>query len=120
MTAKLPEQRASDFDPEVLLIFDKYVHGDLDRRGFLERVGKIVGGGAALGVLTALSPQFARAQQVPPTDAGLKAQYVEFDSPKGYGKARGYLVRPAKALKKFGAFCIYTILRLYHPKPDWR
>jgi carboxymethylenebutenolidase len=100
MAGQLPEHRASDFDPEVLLIFDKYVHGDLDRRGFLERVGKIVGGGAALGVLAALSPQFARAQQVAPTDARLKAQYVEFDSPEGYGKARGYLVRPANARGK--------------------
>jgi carboxymethylenebutenolidase len=94
MAGQLPHASASDFDPEVLLIFDKYVHGDLDRRGFLERVGRIVGTGAALGVLGALSPQFARAQQVAPTDARLEATFVEFPSPAGYGKARAYLVRP--------------------------
>jgi carboxymethylenebutenolidase len=97
MAGQLPEARASDFDPEVLLIFDKYVHGDIDRRGFLERVGRIVGAGAALGVLTALSPRFARAQQVAPTDPRLDAKFVEFPSPQGYGKVRAYLVRPKAA-----------------------
>jgi carboxymethylenebutenolidase len=97
MPAELPMNRASDFDPEVLLIFDEYVHGAIDRRGFLERVGRLAGSAAALGILAALSPQFARAQQVAPGDARLDAKHVEFASPKGYGKARGYLVRPAGA-----------------------
>jgi carboxymethylenebutenolidase len=90
--------RASDFDPEVLLIFDQYVHGDIDRRTFLERVGRLaLGTVTAAGLLGALSPRFAEAQQVSPTDPRLQAGYVEYDSPKGHGKARGYLVRPAKA-----------------------
>ena len=48
-------------------------------------------------LLDALSPKFAEAQQVPKDDARLKTESVEFASPKGYGKMRGYLVRPAKA-----------------------
>ncbi len=91
-------QRAGDFDPEVLLIFDQYVHGDIDRRTFLERVGRFaVGTVTAAGLLGALSPRFADAQQIPPSDPRLEAGYIEYDSPKGYGRARGYLVRPAKA-----------------------
>jgi carboxymethylenebutenolidase len=91
-------QQASDFDPEVLLIFDQYVHGDIDRRTFLARVGKFaVGTVTAAALLGALSPRFAEAQQIAPTDARLVGRYVEYDSPKGHGKARGYLVRPAKA-----------------------
>jgi hypothetical protein len=91
-------QRASDFDPEVLLIFDQYVHGDIDRRTFLARVGKFaVGTVTAAGLLGALSPRFAEAQQIAPGDARLEASYVEYDSPKGHGRARGYLVRPVKA-----------------------
>jgi carboxymethylenebutenolidase len=98
MTDNRPMQRASDFDPEVLLIFDQYVHGDIDRRTFLARVGKFaVGTVTAAGLLGALGPRFAEAQQIAPTDARLEARYVEYDSPKGHGKARGYLVRPAKA-----------------------
>ena len=98
MTERSPMPRTSDFDPEVLLIFDQYVHGDIDRRTFLERVGKFaVGTVTAAGLLGALSPRFAEAQQVAPDDARLDARYVEYDSPNGYGRARGYLARPAKA-----------------------
>lgn len=98
MTDRPAMMRASDFDPEVLLVFDQYVHGDIDRRTFLERLGKFaVGTVTAAGLLGALSPRFAEAQQIAPTDARLEAGYVEYDSPKGYGRARGYLARPAKA-----------------------
>lgn len=92
---------AADFDPEVLLIFDEYVHGDIDRREFLSRVGKFaVGTMTAAGILGALTPRFAAATQVPPDDARLDAKYVEYDSPSGYGTARGYLVRPKKARRE--------------------
>ena len=93
-----PRQTASDFDPEVLRLFDQYVHGMIDRRGFLSGAARFaVGSAGAAALLAALSPQFAAAQQVKPDDARLSAKYVEFASPKGYGKARGYLARPAKA-----------------------
>ena len=98
MSDRPPMPRAGDFDPEVLLIFDQYVHGDIDRRTFLARVGKFaVGAVTAAGILGALSPRFAEAQQIAPTDPRLEGRYVEYDSPKGHGRARGYLVRPAKA-----------------------
>lgn len=98
MSDRQPMQRASDFDPEVMLVFDQYVHGDIDRRAFLERVGRFaVGTVTAAGLLGALSPRFAEAQQIAPTDERLEGRYVEYDSPKGHGRARGYLVRPAKA-----------------------
>ncbi len=99
MTIKKPVLKANDFDPQVLTLFDQYVHGDLDRRGFLKNVAKFaaVGGMTTTGFLTALSPKFANAQQVAPTDNRIQAQYVEFDSPLGYGKGRGYLVKPEKS-----------------------
>ena len=88
---------ARDFHPEVLKLFDAYVHGALDRRGFLERAAKFaVGGASALGLLEALSPRFAEAQQIRPTDTRLKSEYIEIASPRGYGKVRGYLTRLAK------------------------
>lgn len=92
-----PRKHASDFDPEVLKLFDRYVHGIIDRRAFLSGAAKFaVGATTAAGLLAALSPQFALAQQIKPDDARLSAKYVEFPSPQGYGTARGYLVRPAK------------------------
>lgn len=90
---------AADFDPQVLILFDAYVHGDIDRRGFLQRVGQLIGATAALGVLAALTPQFAAAQQIAPDDARLDAAFVEFSSAQGNGRGRGYLVRPTGAAK---------------------
>jgi carboxymethylenebutenolidase len=92
---------AADFDPQVLLLFDAYVHGALDRRGFLDRAKKYAVGGMTAGMLLdALSPKFAEAQQVKKDDARLETSFVEFPSPQGSGTARGYLVRPAKSAGK--------------------
>jgi len=97
----MDRKTSADFDQELLNLFDKYVHGDIDRRGFLERAARYaVGGMTASMLLDALSPKFAEAQQIPKDDARLKASTVDFSSPKGQGKMRGYLVRPAKASGK--------------------
>jgi carboxymethylenebutenolidase len=46
MNDKYARLTAADFDPEILKLFDLYVHGDLDRRGFLDRAAKFAVGGA--------------------------------------------------------------------------
>jgi carboxymethylenebutenolidase len=87
-----------DFDPELWAIFDDYVHGHIDRRGFLDRAAKFaVGGMTAAMLLDMLNPKFAEAQQVPKDDKRLKTEWVDIESPKGNGKIRAYLVRPASA-----------------------
>jgi carboxymethylenebutenolidase len=94
----MSRKTAADFDPEVLKLFDQYVHGGLSRRGFLEGASKYaVGGMTAAGLLEALSPDFALGQQVSETDPRLVVSTLAYDSPHGYGRASGYLVRPAKA-----------------------
>ena len=98
---RVERKTAADFDQGLLDLFDKYVHGDVDRRGFLERATKYaVGGMTATMLLDALTPRFAQAQQIPEKDSRLKATTVEFASPQGTGKVRGYLVRPASATGK--------------------
>jgi carboxymethylenebutenolidase len=97
----MDRRKASDFDQELLNLFDQYVHGQIDRRGFLDRAGKFaVGGMTAAMLLDALNPQFAAAQQVPKDDKRLKAEYVEYPSPQGTGTVRGYLARSASAAGK--------------------
>lgn len=92
---------AHDFKPEVLKLFDQYVHGQLSRRGFVQSAAKYSAGAIGAELLLAqLSPNFAQAQQVPASDPRLKASYVEHPSPQGYGTLRGYLVRPANAKGK--------------------
>jgi carboxymethylenebutenolidase len=93
----MQRKTAHDYDQELLILFDAYVHGNLDRRGFLDQASKYaVGGVTAAMLLAELSPRFAEAQVVKPEDERIKAEYLEYDSPNGNGKMRGYFVRPAK------------------------
>ena len=88
---------ASDFHPEVLKLFDGFVHGTKTRRDFLDGAAKFaVGGFTAAAMLEALQPNFAWAEQVPKDDARIQTQWVDYNSPDGHGKMRGYFVKPAK------------------------
>lgn len=92
---------AQDFQPEVLQLFDRYVHGDISRRGFLDQTSRIAGSGAAAaGLLAALSPQFAQAQQVAPTDTRIQTRVDNFASPQGHGNIKAYVAKPAGGAEK--------------------
>ncbi|MBS3996661.1 MAG: dienelactone hydrolase family protein [Hydrogenophaga sp.] len=87
---------AADFEQELLVLFDAYVHGEIDRRSFLDRASRFaVGGLSAAGLLAALSPRFAAAQVVPPDDIRLHTERVDVPSPSGHGTVRAYVARPA-------------------------
>jgi len=89
---------ARDFAPGLLELYDGYVHGRISRREFLERAAAFaVGGASAAGLLAALSPDYAPAQQVKFTDPDIVAEYIRYPAPQGHGQVRGYLVRPAAA-----------------------
>ena len=97
----MERRTANEFPQELLNLFDQYVHGAIDRRGFLDRAGKFaVGGTTAAMLLDALNPKFAEAQVVAKDDKRIKAEYVTYDSPNGTGQMKGYLVRPANAAGK--------------------
>ncbi|HET7833146.1 MAG TPA: dienelactone hydrolase family protein [Gallionella sp.] len=96
----MKRKTADDFHPEVLKLFDQYVHGDISRRSFLKSASAFAVGVTAVGLLDALNPRFAEAQQIAPNDARIRAEYVEYPSPQGNGKLRGYLVHPANAVGK--------------------
>src|SRR3954470_2529968 len=97
----MDRKKASDFPQELLELFDKYVHGDIDRRAFLDGAGKFAAGGVTVAALfESLRPNYAWAQQVPKDDSRLKTEYVTVPSPKGNENIKGYFVRPAKATGK--------------------
>ena len=103
----MERMKASDFPPEVLKLFDGYVHGGLSRREFLDRAAKYaVAGFSAAAMLEALAPNFAWAQQVNPDDKRLEAGYADYLSPRGSGSMRGYLARPAAAKGKLPAVVV--------------
>jgi carboxymethylenebutenolidase len=92
---------AHDFDQELLTLFDAYVHGGISRRTFLDKAAKFaVGGVTAMMLLDQLSPKFAEAQVIRPEDERIVAEYLEYDSPNGNGRMRGYFVRPKEATGK--------------------
>src|SRR6185437_10694571 len=97
----MERKHASDYPGELLDLFDRYVHGELDRRGFLDGAKKFaVGGLTAAAIWESLRPNYAWAEQVPKDDNRIKTEYVTVPSPEGNGSIRGYLVRPAKAAGK--------------------
>jgi carboxymethylenebutenolidase len=103
----MERKTAGDFPPEVLEIFDGYVHGRISRRQFLDEAGKYaVGGFTAVAMLEALRPNYAWAQQVAKDDGRIKAEYVSYPSPQGSGTMKGYLARPANASGKLPAVVV--------------
>lgn len=103
----MERKSANDFDQELLNLFDQYVHGSIDRRVFLDRAAKFaVGGITASMLLDALNPNFAAAQQVAKDDKRLETEYLDYPSPNGSGKLRGYLARPANASGKLPAILV--------------
>src|SRR5438034_5303736 len=104
----MERKRANEYPQELLDLFDRYVHGELDRRGFLEGAKKFaVGGVTAAAIWESLRPNYAWAQQVPKDDSRLKTEYVTVPSPQGNESIRGYLVRPAAGGKRPGVLVVH-------------
>lgn len=92
----MERKKASDYPQQLLDLFDLYVHGDIDRRAFLDGAQKFaVGGVTAVALWESLRHNYAWAQQVPKDDRRITTSYETVDSPQGNGNIRGYLARPA-------------------------
>ncbi len=83
--------RASDFHPQVMAMFDQYVHGELSRRDFLDRAAPLAIGGVSAASLLA---DYAQAQQVPENDSRIETSHVDYPSPNGHGTVNAYVARP--------------------------
>ena len=94
----MDRMKASDVPRELLDDLDLYVHGNMDRRTFIDRCSKyVVGGLTATALFEALAPNYAWAEQVAKDDKRITAEYATVPSPEGNGSIKGYLVRPVKA-----------------------
>lgn len=94
----MERKKASDFPRELLDLFDLYVHGDIERREFLEGAKKFaVGGVTATAIWESLRPNYAWAQQVPKEDPRIRVESATVESPRGNGTIKGHFARPAKA-----------------------
>ncbi len=103
----MERKKASDYPQELLNLFDKYVHGDIDRRAFLDGAQKYATAGVtATAIWESLRPHYAWARQVPKDDPRIKTEVVTVPSPQGNGSIKGLLVRPAKATGKLPAVLV--------------
>lgn len=103
----MERKKASDYPQELLNLFDKYVHGDIGRRAFLDGAQKYATAGVtATAIWESLRPHYAWAQQVPKDDPRIKTEVVTVPSPQGNGSIKGLLVRPAKATGKLPAVLV--------------
>ena len=94
----MERKKASDFPQELLSLFDRYVHGGISRREFLDGAQKFaVGGVTATALFEMLKPNYALAVQVQPNDGRIKSERVTIPSPQGNGSIKAYLVQPANA-----------------------
>ncbi len=103
----MTRMRATDFDQELLELYDFYAHGYISRREFLDRAGKFTAVGVTAGMLlTQLSPNYALAEQVKPDDPSIDAAMITYPSPEGHGEINGYLAKPAGATGKLPAVLV--------------
>lgn len=103
----MERKNASEFNQEVLDLYDDYAHGRVNRRTFLERASKFALGGLTAGaLLEVLSPNYAFAEQIAKDDKRIEVSYAEYPSPKGGGTMRGYLAKPAGADLKVPAVVV--------------
>ncbi len=102
----MDRKRASDFEPQVLELYDDYAHGRIDRRQYIQRLGAFAVGGLTVEALMAsLHPNYAWAQQIKPDDPRIKTDEITYKSPDGAGDMKGLLARPAQG-DKFAAVLV--------------
>lgn len=103
----MERKKAVDFPQPLLDLFDRYVHGDISRREFLDGANRFAAGGVTAAALwESLRPNYAWAQQVGKDDKRITTERVTVPSPQGNGEIRGYLVRPAKSSGKLPAVLV--------------
>lgn len=103
----MPRKTARDFDPNILKLFDGYVHGDMSKRDFLRSAGKYLAAGVtATAVLESLQPNYALAEQVSPDDPSIETRRITYQSPDGHGEISGLMARPAGAKEALPAVLV--------------
>jgi carboxymethylenebutenolidase len=79
-------------DQRIINLYDRFTHGGMTRRDFLDRLAELAGStAAAMALLPLLQNDYAQAAIVAADDNRLAAERISYDAPKG--KIAGYLVR---------------------------
>jgi len=90
--------KKEDLNQDIFDIYDEYVHSRIGRRDFVNKLSLYaVGGLTVSAIISYLSPNYASAKIFQLDDPRLVSDYIEYDSPKGAGKMKGLLTRPANS-----------------------
>ena len=80
----MERKTAAEYDQQLLDLYDRYAHGRIDHRQFLDGAARFAMGGlTAAALLKSLSPNYALAQQVAADDERIATEYVTYPSPQG-------------------------------------
>jgi carboxymethylenebutenolidase len=91
---------------DIINLFDRFTHGGMDRRTFMQRLTLLAGGtAAASALLSVLENNYAHAEMVAADDSRLKAEDTSYEGPDG--AINGYFVRPAEAAKRGSVIVIH-------------
>ena len=103
----MERKKASDYDQELLDLYDRYVHSSITRREFFDKAAKFAVGGVTVAALVeGLLPNYALANQVDDKDPRIETEYIDYYSPRGHGKIHGYRARPAGASGKLSGVVV--------------
>jgi carboxymethylenebutenolidase len=93
-------------DQKIIDLYDKYIHGLLDRREFLKKLSLLAGGTAAANALLPfLGNSYAKAEVVPKNDPRLNTDDIKY--PGATGDVRANLARPKGDEKLPGVIVIH-------------
>ena len=93
-------------DQRIINLYDRFTHGGMSRRDFLDRLTQLVGStAAATALLPLLQNDYAKAAIVAENDPRLKIERVSYDVPKG--KINGYLARGTTTGKRPAVIVIH-------------
>jgi len=83
----MERKHAADYDPELLDLYDGYVHGQISRRDFLSKASKYaIGGLTSAALLDSLMPNYAFAEQWLKTISALQPNSRNTNRPKAMAK----------------------------------
>ena len=99
--------KRSEIKQEVFDLYDDYAHSRLSRRDFVQRLSVYAVGGLTVpALLSFLMPDYDGALQTDKADPRLESEYIDYSSPKGGGKIRALLTRPAGSAKPLGGIIV--------------
>src|SRR5689334_22339272 len=93
-------------DQRIIDLYDRFTHGVLNRRDFIDRLGEIAGSSAAaLVLLPLLTNDYARAARVAPDEARLTTETASYEA--SGARVSGYLARLKPQAKRPAVIVIH-------------